>query len=113
MPVDLGTIPGSATRFERTYERAVTQMQRTVASAAREERQTHGYQNRTGDLEASTQASEVMSVGDTDVVTLQADTSYASYVNDRGLMRLDELAATAGEELEYLFDGVAATARVL
>jgi len=112
MPVDLGNIPGSANRFRHHYDRAVQTMQRTVARAAADERRTHAYQNRTGDLEASTQASEVISAGDVDAVTLSADMPYASYVNDRGLMRIDERAEEAGEELEFLFDGLHETARI-
>jgi hypothetical protein len=112
MPVDLDSIPGSADRFEHAYDRALGQMQRRVERVAREERRDHAYHNRTGDLEASTQASEVMSVGDTDVVQLAADMPYASYVNDGGLMRIDERATEAAGELEYLFEGLADTARV-
>lgn len=112
MPVDLGTIPGSADRFEAAYERAVGQMQRRVEQVAAAERRDHAYRNRTGDLQASTQASEVMSVGADDVVQLAADMPYASYVADRGLMRLDERATEAAGEIEFLFDGLANAARV-
>jgi hypothetical protein len=104
--VDLGNLPRAADRFERAYDRAADQMQKTLARAARTERRTHAYHNRTGNLQASTTASERMTVGDTDAVTLSADTPYAVYVNRRGLMRIDELAAEAEQELAYLFDSL-------
>lgn len=104
--VDLGNLPSAPERFETAYQRSVRQMKTLLDGKAREERAGHGYQNRTGELERNTTASEVQSTGDTDWVSLSADTPYAVYVNRRGLMRIDELAAEAQQELAYLFDGL-------
>jgi hypothetical protein len=104
--VELGSLPGADDRFERAYRDAVQQMKATLDAKAAEERAEHAYQNRTGDLEKSTTATEVISAGERDLVQLQADTPYAVYVNRRGLMRIDALAAEAETELAYLFDGL-------
>jgi len=113
MPLDLGNIPGSANRFDAALTAAHRTMQRRLAEAAKVERATHAYNNRTGNLEASTQASEVRETGDAVEVTLVAEMPYASYVNDRGLMTIDDSAAAAATDIDFILDATAATARVL
>lgn len=107
MIVDFGNIADAGDRFEAAYQDGVRQMKGTLDAKAAAERASHGYQNRTGDLEASTFASEVISIGDADEVQLGARAPYARWVNERGLMRIDELAAEATDELGYLFAGLA------
>lgn len=107
--VDLGNLPRAADKFDRAYEKSVDQMKRLLDQKAKQERREDRYQNRTGDLRSHTAASEIISSGDSDMVELRADMPYAVYVNARGLMRIDDLAAEAETELEYLFEGLALT----
>jgi hypothetical protein len=102
--VDLGSIPGSADCFAGHYREAVGQMKGILDEKAAEERSGHAYQNRTGDLEASTYAEAAGG----DAVAFGARTEYAEYVNRRGLMRVDELAAEAELEIAYLYEGLSA-----
>jgi hypothetical protein len=104
--VDFGNLADAGDRFEAAYQDGVRQMKATLDAKAATERATHDYQNRTGELEASTYASEVISIGDADEVQLGARAPYARYVAVRGLMRIDELAAEADGELAYLFAGL-------
>lgn len=100
-------IDGMHRRALRNLETAPDRMKQILDQKAAEERRTHGYQNRTGDLEASTLATDVIEVGDTRVVQLEASMEYASYVNrhPRGLMNIDALAAEAEREIDYMLDG--------
>jgi len=104
--VDLGNLVEAEARYESAYQAAVGDMKATLDAAAADERASHAYQNRTGDLESSTYASEIISIGDADEVQLGAREPYAEYVNQRGLMRIDELAAEAEGEIAYLFDAL-------
>ncbi|HEX8794128.1 MAG TPA: hypothetical protein VF765_24465 [Polyangiaceae bacterium] len=82
-------------------------MKAILDAAAAEERATHAYHNRTGDLEASTFASDIIEDGDAREVQLGARTEYAQYVNDRGLMRIDDLARRAEVDVRAVFEGLA------
>jgi DNA topoisomerase VI subunit B len=81
------------------------EMKRTLDRVAREERRTHKYQNRTRYLEESTFASEASEGSDEVSVEFGARTHYASYLADKWLSRVRELAAQAETELEYHFEG--------
>lgn len=74
-----------------------------VIAAARRERETHRYQNRTGRLEASTQAVSIRRGSDLSEVWLQSGPfmvpAYAGYVNARGFMSIDALAFVAEAEI--------------
>jgi hypothetical protein len=100
------SLPGADTRFEHAYEQAVQQMKALLDGKAKEERDTHEYNNRTGDLEASTYAGDIIATATGHEVEFGARMFYAEFVNARGLMRVDELAEEARLELEYLFDGL-------
>lgn len=104
--VDIGNLDDAAERYERAYQDSIQAMKARLDAAAAEERSTHRYQNRTGDLEAGTRAGEVLSTGDVDVVQLTADTPYAVYVNTRGFMRIDELAAGAESDIGAIFEAL-------
>lgn len=82
-------------------------MKTTLDAAAEHERSSHDYQNRTGDLEAETQATDLEESPDAYSVTLLADTDYAEYVNRRGLMTIDDTATEAETELQYYFEAEA------
>lgn len=90
----------------RRLDAAPSNMKRILDGAAAKERASHTYQNRTGDLERGTQAGPIEGTGDAYFVQLMADTEYASYVNARGYMRIDEFAREAEREIEtdLLFD---------
>jgi hypothetical protein len=105
--VEIGDAADAAERFEQAYRRAVVDMKVLLDGKAAEERGSDSYRDRTGNLRAGTRASDVISEGDTDTVELRADAPYAVYVNRRGYMRIDDLAAEAAKELEYLFEGLA------
>lgn len=99
----LATERAAIRHLEREMPR---EMHRIVAQAAADERRSHGYQNRTGDLERSTRATEPVVTDDSVQVDLVAGMEYASYVNTRGLMTIDEAAERAGNEIEFYLDGV-------
>lgn len=73
-----------------------------VAPFAEQARRSHGYQNRTGYLEASTLV-KALDMSDPAVEFVagpfapnpNGSMAYASYVNDRGLMDIDDLSARA------------------
>ncbi len=104
---DFYSVEGAAERFEAAYQKAVRDMKALLDATAAEARRAHEYQNRTGELEASTYASDILSLGDADEVQLGVRTSYAEYVNQRGLVGIDELAGEAEVEIAYLLDGLA------
>lgn len=86
------------------------EMKRVLDAKAREERRTHGYQNRTGYLEASTYASEIETSGDTSSVEFGARATYASFLEARGLqdvtVKADDAAAELATMFEFLADGL-------
>ena len=104
--VEIGSLADAGDRFEAAYQGAVQGMKAILDAKAEQERSGHGYQSRSGDLEASTYASDVFSTGDADEVQLGAREPYAVYVNARGLMGLDELAAAAEGEIGELFEAL-------
>jgi len=82
------------------------EMHRIASDAATEEQRGHTYQNRTGDLERSTKATAPETSSDETRVDLVAEMPYASYVNTRGYMVIDEAADHAATEMEFFFDGM-------
>lgn len=105
MRVDISEVITAEQAAVRHLEREVPrEMYRIARQAASDERRGHTYQNRTGNLERSTQATEPVDSGDTVQVDLIAGTEYASYVNARGYMIIDETAARAANEMGYFFE---------
>jgi len=84
--LDVGSVLDSADRLRHALDDQVFEAMRMISEdVAAEARQSHPYTNRTGDLEASTQAVDVngtFSLG-TLVGGVSADTSYAEYVDGR------------------------------
>lgn len=103
--VDISEVRDIERAAVRSLERAPDEMKRILDRKATEERRTHRYKNRSGDLEASTLATDVIEVGDQRVVQLEAGEEYASYVARRGLMGLDDLATEAEQEIDLFLDG--------
>lgn len=81
-------------------------MLRVGQFAAKYERDSHEYQNRTGMLEASTVASIQEGPGET-VLELTMDMPYASYVVNRGFSNIDEAARLVIRELTAGFNAMA------
>lgn len=104
---DLGGLRDADVRFERAYRASVREMKTTLDAAADAARANHDYQNRTGDLTASTRASDVASSADGDEIIFGASMYYAVFVDRRGLMTVVEQARQAETALRYLFDGLA------
>jgi hypothetical protein len=67
-------------------------MENALKDAAREERQTHTYQNQTGHLEQSTKAGIVSEVANELVIDLEMGEPYASFVIARGYSRFPQIA---------------------
>jgi hypothetical protein len=105
--VDLVALKARAAKVRRLIRAVPNRMLRIGTFAARFERSTHAYQNRTGMLEASTMA--IIKEGG-DVVTLELlmGMNYASYVNDLGYSSIDEAAAMVEQELNAGFAAMAA-----
>ena len=77
--------------------------------AAEQERQTHAYQNRTGNLEASTVGQWAGESGDLYAVELRMgdyDAPYASFVVDRGYSNFHRIAERAGKAIASAVDRV-------
>jgi len=104
--VDISQVIETERAAVKHLEREVPQqMLRIAKQAATDERRGHSYQNRTGDLQRSTQATEVRADENAVEIDLVAGMEYASHVNRRGYMIIDETAARAAQEMEFFFDG--------
>jgi hypothetical protein len=82
-------------------------MKKIFDAAAREERDTHVYNNYTFRLEGSTFALGPFFRGDEVEVEYGARMEYASFVENRGRTRVRELGLKAATELDFFFDGEA------
>jgi hypothetical protein len=105
--VDISEVTALTREALASLGRAPTEMLGILREKAAEERDTHAYQNRTGNLEASTFASEIYREGDDERVEFGARTFYAGFVNKRGLMQVDELEQQAETEIDFLLDSEA------
>jgi len=77
-------------------------MRRVLKAAAKQEREEHSYQNRTGNLESHTQAVDAVDSKDETTIDLTMDMPYASYVVDRGYSQIDDVAANAMKRVDSL-----------
>jgi len=108
MPLDISEVLALTREAVRSLETAQPkEVKRILDRAAADERRTHAYRNRTGWLEKSTFAADLDAPTDGWSFELGARMHYASYVDNRGLMRIDEKAAKAATEIEYYLDGEA------
>jgi hypothetical protein len=76
----------------RDFPRAMAQ---TVAEAARAERQTHPYTNRTGNAQRSTRASIVSRAANDIEIEAEAGAEYASYLARGGWSDFDGIMGNA------------------
>lgn len=87
---------------ERSIEGTIPRgVDKILKRAAAGERSGHAYTNRTGNLELHTIGGADPSPGGFEG-TLEAGEEYASYVNAKGLMKIDQQAAKATVEIEAL-----------
>jgi hypothetical protein len=84
-------------------------MKEVLDSFAEAERHEHAFTNRTGALESSIYASELIEVGDQAVVEFGAHEEYAEFVERRGYMDMEGQAQAAENEIESLLDSNAIT----
>ncbi len=103
--VDLSQLHAEHRRAVKALERVGPDMKRALDRAAREERSTHAYTNRTYRMQGSTFASGPFGGGNQPVVVeFGARATYASFLDARGLTRVRELAVEVGEEIGYHFE---------
>lgn len=105
--VDITEVQDLTARATESFERQFAQMREVLEGKAAEERATHEYQNRSHNLEDSTKVEDIEESASTAEYDLVAGMDYASFVNRRGLMRIDDLAAEADTEIQYLLEGEA------
>jgi hypothetical protein len=104
--IDVSQLRALNRRAKRLFDLMPARMLDIGKFAARFERETHSYTNRTGKLEASTLA-YVAEGNDEVTLSLVMDTPYASYVNKLGYSNIDEAAELVEQQL---FDGLTAMA---
>ncbi len=97
-----------AEALESLEVRQPREMKSILDVAARETVAQRGYTNRTGDLSASTFASEDEDSSGDVSIELAARVEYASYVQNLGLMPIEEMADAAEAALAGYFADEAA-----
>jgi hypothetical protein len=78
-------------RIDDTYNHLIT----VTEQAAAKEVRGHRYQNQTGQLERNTVAKVLGATPDGGEIELVMNRPYASFVNERGFSRIDQVAAEA------------------
>lgn len=104
LKVDISEVVALTREGISTLGSSPARMLELLREKAAEERATHLYQNRTGNLEASTFGAWVEQGPNEYSVEFGARTFYASYVDNRGLTRVHELAGEAEIELDFMLD---------
>lgn len=104
MPADMSRVYAFERDANRMLDNVGAGMKRILDGKAAIERRTHAYQNRTRRLEGSTFALGPLPELDGVRVEFGARMPYASYVEDRGLSRVSDLAAQATTEIDYYLD---------
>jgi hypothetical protein len=105
--VDFDALDAQADEADASLTAQFDEIQRLVDEAAEEERSTDTYQNRTGNLREGTVSIEVYRDDDGIEIQFTAMADYASYVNDKGSMRIDELAAETDTIIQFYLDSEA------
>jgi hypothetical protein len=99
MPLDVSSVAAFSAQATRAIDAIPTTALGFVEAGADVLRSTDPYQNRTGRLRASTQAINVSDSPDAWEFELVMDTEYASYVQDLGFSRFDEVGAMTAENI--------------
>lgn len=105
--VDFTEVSKMTVRAETEFEAMPRQMLDILTEAADNELAGHGYQNRTGNLEASTYAAPLFTSTSEATVEFGAREDYASYLEAKGLSQIDELAAEADQEIQFRLENAA------
>lgn len=105
MPLDISEVKRITRRASYLFGRIPARMLRIGTWAARFERDSHAYHNRTGKLEASTLAT-VSEGADEATLTLDMGMPYASYVDDLGYSNIGEAAGMIDHELSAGFEAM-------
>lgn len=113
--IDLSSLHASSSAAIKALSHANVEkaMFNAVAPYAEQERRSHAYTNRTGYLEASTLV-KAWDVSDPGVEFVagpfapnpKGSMAYASYVNNRGLMQIDQLAQQATGAVVIALEGL-------
>jgi hypothetical protein len=106
MPVDLSQVYALTRAAEKSLDATGAGMKKILDKAAQEERRTHEYTNRTFRLQGSTFALGPFSGADVDI-EFGARMPYASFVENRGLSRVTEIALRSAIDIDYYLDGEA------
>jgi hypothetical protein len=104
--VNISEVLAMGRRADRELGDVDAIMEDTVEAAAAELRATDPYQNRTGDLRASTQG-EAISFGDEVEATLAMGMPYASFVIGRGFSNYEDVVEDTERELDDELDAIA------
>ncbi len=104
MPVDISEVLALTRAAERMLDNVGPGMKTILDKAASEERRTHRYKNRTFRLQGSTFALGPFATEDVNI-EFGARMPYASFVENRGLSRVTEIANGAAVEIDYYLDG--------
>lgn len=97
--IDLSEHNETIRRAREEFRKLPKRMLRIAEFGAKLERDKHEYQNRTGDLEESTQAHLHDSGDDTSVILIMA-MPYASHVRRLGYSSIDEAAELVEREID-------------
>jgi len=101
MPVDVSAAVAADEAAFKELNRVGGEMKGAASRAARKEKTTHLWRNRTGRMQRSTEALGPYQRGDEKLVVLQIATPYAGFVDARGLVRIDTYADQAATEIDY------------
>lgn len=99
MNVDASDVHTFTRKSLRAFDRMPGDVFGFVEAGAKILVQTDPYQNRTGDLRASTLAINYSDDVDAWEFSLNMETEYASYVRDRGFSRIDEVYGVVAQEI--------------
>jgi hypothetical protein len=99
--VDISEVVALTAEADRVLDRTLPIMRGEVALNLAIEREGHPYRNRTGNLERSTISYDAASPRDREIVVhAEMGMHYASYVNDLGYSRIDDVMKNAGEAIQ-------------
>ena len=104
--LDISDLKRHRAEVRRAFRALPRRMLKIGKFAADYERNSHEYQNRTGRLEASTQAA-LHESSDSPILVLMMTMPYASHVNRLGYSNIDEAAELCEQQLSAGFAAMA------
>jgi hypothetical protein len=106
LEIDVTDVLDEARRAGEAFEQLRPRALRIAKGVATEERQSHEYRNRTGDLQRSTEAKVYTDDATGLEIIYGAYEEYASYVEDRGLSRVTELWDDAQADFDFMVEDI-------